>query len=258
MVSSVANGTLNRSTFSNVQITGGDGGAPSVIPAAPAALLASPGDAAVPLRWQQSFGATSYTVMRATSKGGPYSTIAMVVTGGSYTDTSVTNGTTYTVAAANSAGTGANSPEDSATPVRPMVNVAAGGSALDSANNPANASRAFDQNSATQWLYTGVTGWLRYDLGHTETVRRYTVISSGDQVPRDPKNWQFQGSNDGAAWTTLDTQSDQALSRRLELKGYTVASAAAYRYYRLNITANNGDATFTNLAEFGLFAAKPQ
>jgi hypothetical protein len=260
MVSSVASGTLNRSTFSNVQITGGDGGAPSVIPAAPAALLAAPGDAAVPLRWQQSFGVTSYTVMRATSKGGPYSTIAMDVAGGSYTDTSVTNGTTYyyTVAAANSAGTGAHSPEDSATPVRPMVNVATGGTALDSANNPANASRAFDRNSATQWFYTGVTGWLRYDLGHTETVRRYTVISSGDQVPRDPKDWQFQGSNDGAAWTTLDTQSDQAFSRRLELKGYTVASPAAYRYYRLNITANNGDATFTDLAEFGLFADKPR
>jgi hypothetical protein len=30
-----ANGVLNTSTFSNVQITGGDGGAPAVIPAAP-------------------------------------------------------------------------------------------------------------------------------------------------------------------------------------------------------------------------------
>lgn len=112
VVSSVANGTLNTSTFSNVQITGGDGGAPSVIPAAPVALLASPGDGAVPLRWQQSFGATSYTVMRSTSSGGPYSTIAMDVKDGSYTDKSVTNGTTYyyTVTAANSAGTSAQSP----------------------------------------------------------------------------------------------------------------------------------------------------
>jgi hypothetical protein len=55
---------LNTSIFSNVQITGGDGGAPSVVPAAPAMLLASPGDGAVPLRWQASFGATSYTVAR--------------------------------------------------------------------------------------------------------------------------------------------------------------------------------------------------
>ncbi|WP_371866341.1 discoidin domain-containing protein [Duganella radicis] len=259
MVSSVANGTLNRSVFSNVQITGGDGAAPAVIPAAPAALLAAPGDGAVPLRWQESSGATSYAVMRSTFSGGPYTTIAPQVTGSSYTDTSVTNGMTYyyTVTAANAAGASAGSPEDSATPVHPLVNVATGGSANDSANNPGNARHAFDQNSATQWFYSGVTGWLRYDLGHTETVQRYTVISSGDKVERDPKDWQFQGSNDGVSWTTLDAQSNQTFTGRLQLKNYAVATPASYRYYRLNITANNGDSSFTDLAEFGLLAARP-
>jgi hypothetical protein len=259
VVSSVSNGTLNRSVFSNVQITGGDGGAPSVIPAAPAALLAAPGDGAIPLRWQQSFGATSYTVMRSTFSGGPYTAIATGVTGGSYTDKSVSNGMTYyyTVAAVNAAGTSANSPEDSATPVRPLVNVATGGSATDSANNPSNAGRAFDQNSATQWFYAGITGWLQYDLGRTETVQRYTVISSIDKIQRDPKDWQFMGSNDGVSWTTLDTQSNQAFTQRYQMKSFTVANPASYRYYRLNITANNGDTAFTDLAEFGLFAAKP-
>lgn len=259
VVSSVVNGTLNRSVFSNVQITGGDGAAPAVIPAAPAALLAAPGDGVVPLRWQEAFGATSYAVMRSTFHGGPYTTIAPNVTGSSYTDTTVTNGMTYyyTVKAANAAGTSANSPEDSATPVHPLVNVATGGSATDSANNPGNARRAFDQNSATQWFYSGVTGWLRYDLGHTENVQRYTVISSNDKVERDPKDWQFQGSNDGVSWTTLDTQSNQLFSARFQPKHYAVATPASYRYYRLNITANNGDASFTDLSEFGLFAARP-
>jgi hypothetical protein len=117
VVSSVTS-QLNNSVFSNVQITGGDGGAPSVIPAAPAMLLASPGDGAVPLRWQASFGATSYTVHRSTFSGGPSGTIASGVKGSSYTDKSVTNGATYyyTVTATNAAGTSANSPADSATP----------------------------------------------------------------------------------------------------------------------------------------------
>jgi hypothetical protein len=92
----------------------------------------------------------------------------------------VTNGTTYyyTVTATNSAGTSGNSPADSATPVRPMVNVATGGLANDSANNPTNARSAFDQNSATQWFYWGLTGWLQYDLGHTEIVQRYGIITN--------------------------------------------------------------------------------
>ncbi|MBW8898595.1 MAG: discoidin domain-containing protein [Massilia sp.] len=259
VVASVANGTLNTSTFSNVQITGGDGGAPAVIPAAPATLLAEPGDGAVPLRWQQSSGATGYAVQRATTSGGPYTTIASNVTGGSYTDTSVTNGTTYyyTIAATNTAGTSTNSPEDSATPVHPLVNVATGGTPNDSANNPANAKYVFDQNSGSYWFYKGVIGWLQYDLGHTETVQRYTVISSTDLVGRDPKDWQFQGSNDGVTWTTLDTQSGQAFATRILQKTYTVATPGAYRYYRLNITSNNGDTGFTTLAELGLYAAKP-
>lgn len=258
VVSSVANG-LNTSTFSNVQITGGDGGAQSVVPAAPAMLLASPGDGAVPLRWQASFGATSYTVRRASSSDGQYSAVASSVTGSSYTDKSVTNGATYyyTVTASNSAGTSGSSPVDSATPVRPMVNVATGGTASDS-RNTSGAMSAFDQNTGSGWFYRGTTGWLQYDLGHTERVQRYAITSASGLVPRDPKDWQFQGSNDGSTWTTLDTQSNQAFAQRFELKTYAIANPSFYRYYRLNVTANNGDSVFTDLGEFGLLVSKPQ
>ena len=250
--------TLNNSVFSNVQITGGDGGAPSVIPEPPAMLLASPGDGAVPLRWQASFGATGYTVGRSEFSGGPYETVASGVTGSSYTDTSVTNGTTYyyTVTASNSDGTSGSSPADSATPFHPMVNVATGGTAKDSGNT-SGARRAFDQNTGSGWFYGGTTGWLRYDLGRTERVQRYTIHSASGLVPRDPKEWQFQGSNDGSSWTTLDTQSNQAFARRLELKTYVIANPSFYRYYRLNITANNGDGAFTDLSELGLLVSRP-
>ncbi len=256
VVSAADNEKVNSSTFSHVQITGGDGGALISTPAAPAALLASPGDGAVPLRWQASFGATGYSINRATTSGGPYTTIAPDVKGSSYTDTSVTNGTTYyyTVTASNSVGTSDLSPEDSVTPVRPLVNVATGGTAYDSALNSSNAGSAFDGNSATEWFYSGVSGQLQYDLGREETVQRYTVVSSFDRIERDPKDWEFQGSNDSATWTTLDRQSDQLFAERFELKSYTVADPASYRYYRLNITANNGDGYFIALGELGLFA----
>ncbi len=259
VVSAADNGTLNTSTFSNVQITGGDGGAPVEIPAAPAMLLASPGDNAVPLRWQASFGATSYTVKRATSSDGPYTTIAPDVKNRSFTDTSASNGTTYyyTVAATNAAGTSGDSPIDSATPIHPLVNVATGGIATDSLGNTDNASKVFDRNSGTYWFYGGATGWLQYDLGHTEIVERYSLISANDRVPRDPKDWEFQGSNDGSSWTTLDTQVDQMFPDRYWLNSYSIASPAAYRYYRLNITANNGDSDFVDLSEIGLFVSRP-
>ena len=69
------------------------------------------------MTWNSSAGATSYKVGRATTSGGPYSTIASPA-GSPYTDTTVTNGTTYyyVVAATNANGTSANSVPVSATP----------------------------------------------------------------------------------------------------------------------------------------------
>ena len=256
VVSSAANGTLNNTSFSNVQITNGDGRAPIATPAAPVAVLASPGDGKVPLRWMSAFGATSYTVKRATTSGGPYQTLAKVPTT-SFIDAAVTNGVTYyyVVTASNSAGESPNSAEDSTTPITPPVNVAVGGKATASVEGTG-PEQAFDGNIRTRWFNNdaGSTGWLQYDFGPgvTRTITRYTVGSAMDVPERDPKDWQFQGSKDGSTWTTLDTQSDQAFSTRFEMKRYKIASPAAFRFYRLNITANNG-AKGMHVAEIGLF-----
>ena len=257
VVCSAANDTLTNAAFSNVQITGGNGGAPVAIPAAPAALLASPGDGFVSLRWQSSFGATRYTIKRATTRGGPYSAIASDITATRYLDKTVTNGTTYSyvVVASNSAGTSVDSPEDVTTPAKPPVNVASGGTATASeiGTGPEG---AFDKNVRTRWFNqdAGPTGWLQYDFGSgiARTITRYSVTSAMDVPGRDPKDWKFEGSKNGSTWTTLDAQSDQAFTERYQMKTYTVASPAAYRYYRLNITANNG-AKGTHVSELGFF-----
>ena len=90
-------------------------------PPPPTNLTATAGNAQVSLSWSASSGATSYNVLRSTTSNGPYSNIATGVTTPSYTDTTVTNGTTYyyVVQAANSAGTSANSNQASATPTVP-------------------------------------------------------------------------------------------------------------------------------------------
>jgi hypothetical protein len=264
LVVSSTNGALNTSTFSNVRITGGDGGAPAVTPDAPSAFLAAGGENVVALRWQPSLRATSYTIKRATTSGGPYSTVASGVTASSYTDKTVTNGIPYyyVVTAVNSAGSSSDSSQDTATPVSPMVNVAFGGTASSSAigvpswEAPA---QAFNRHSGSKWYNgnasnPGPTGWLRYDFGagNAQTVKRYTVISA-DVANRDPKIWTFQGSNDGSTWTTLDTQSNQAFLTRNHANAYNIVSPAAYRYYQLDVTANNGASSLA-IAELGLWS----
>jgi hypothetical protein len=86
-------------------------------PAAPTGLTATAGDGQVTLSWTASSGATSYTVKRSASAGGPYTNVDTVSTT-SYLNTGLTNGTTYyyVVSASNSAGSSANSAQASATP----------------------------------------------------------------------------------------------------------------------------------------------
>jgi fibronectin type 3 domain-containing protein len=87
------------------------------VPVAPIQLVATAGNSQVSLTWAASTGATSYHLKRATTSGGPYVQIA-APTSTSYTDTSVTNGTTYyyVVSALNSAGESANSAQVGTTP----------------------------------------------------------------------------------------------------------------------------------------------
>lgn len=118
--------------------------------------------------------------------------------------------------------------------------------------------KAFDgvitgASSAKNWLGTGGgTDWLQLDCGAVYTLTSYNVASQ-NEPNRAPKNWTMQGSNNGSAWVTLDTQSNQTAWGLYESRLYIVTGAAAYRFFRLNITANNGDATYTQVAELYLF-----
>jgi len=87
------------------------------VPLPPTGLTATSGNAQVALSWTASSGATTYNVKRATVNGGPYTVVASP-TSTSYTNTGLTNGTTYyyVVTAVNSAGESGNSSQASATP----------------------------------------------------------------------------------------------------------------------------------------------
>jgi alpha-L-fucosidase len=102
---------------------------------------------------------------------------------------------------------------------------------------------AFDGKRGSKWFTaTAPTGWLQYRFanGAAWAVSRYRITSAGDVQERDPKDWQLQGSWDGAAWVTLDTRTNQDFASRLETHIYDCANTTAYPYYRLLITANHG------------------
>ena len=85
--------------------------------------------------------------------------------------------------------------------------------------------------------------WVQYDFGagNEKTIEQY-VLYWHSYVYQNPTQWTFEGSNDASSWTVLDTQTEtHDPSGTITSKAYEFTNSTAFRYYRINITAVNGD-----------------
>ena len=116
--------------------------------------------------------------------------------------------------------------------------------------------RVFDGTDQTKWLTAGgnATGWIQFDFSEEDAfaVDGLTMTSANDGESRTPKNWTLQGSNDGASWTIVDTQTDETGWSTFETRSYSFTNTTAYKMYKLNVTANNGDTGLMGFSELEL------
>jgi len=136
-----------------------------------------------------------------------------------------------------------------------LVSTGGAVSASQAGASPEDMTKAFDQLTATKWYVGGVkTPWIKYDFAGTtaRVLTSYQVGSAGDAPSRDPKSWVLEGSNDGASWTAVDTQTNQIFASRNLLKSYAVSGSVPYQTYRMRVTANNGSSNF-QMSELQLF-----
>ena len=169
-----ATSALTPGTHSITAVYGGDssyaGSSSSILsqgvkPPAPTGLSVTPSASTqLSLSWTASAGATGYNVKRATTSGGPYSVVG-TPTGTTFTDTGLTDGTTYyyVVSASNAAGESPNSTEAFATSQFPSPTglVATGGNG---------------QVSLSWTASTGATGYKVKSA--TTSGGPYTVVST--------------------------------------------------------------------------------
>lgn len=104
---------------------------------------------------------------------------------------------------------------------------------------------AFDNSAATAAQNAGSTGTIGYDfgIGITKAIRQYTIQHSASlAVTQAPQAWTFQYSNDNSNWTTVDTRTSQTGWSLSEKRTYQFASSVSARYWRINISNNNGAA----------------
>jgi len=115
--------------------------------------------------------------------------------------------------------------------------------------------KVMDGSTSTKYLTFHTSVYLTWKASSAVVMNSYAMTSANDFAGRDPKNFNLQGSTNGSTWTTLNSQSNQAFSARFQKKTYAFTNSTAYLYYRLNITANNGDTSCTQLAEWDLTQA---
>lgn len=139
----------------------------AAVPAAPTGVTANAVSQQVNLSWNPSAGAATFNVKRSSTHGGPYTTIFSPTTS-SYSDTGLTNGTTYyyVISAVNTVGESANSAEVSATPSATAPSTPTGLSAT-----------AGNQQVALSW--NGSTGATGYNVKRSPAHGGpYTTIAS--------------------------------------------------------------------------------
>ena len=123
---------------------------------------------------------------------------------------------------------------------------------------------AFNQDGdASCWLANApIPQQIGYQFTETMEVYSYAVMNRGNG---NPVGWDFQGSNDGSNWTTLDTVVDAAFPTEMDwmtmerihvLKTFNLSTSAQYTYFRLNITAvEEGWENQIGLSEFQIIGS---
>lgn len=124
---------------------------------------------------------------------------------------------------------------------------------------------AFDDvvsGSASAWLTLSgeTTGYLQYEYSVKTAVNKYTIRSRdiSGQASRAPKDWTLEASNTGAfsgEEIILDTVTNETTWGQSEERTYTFLNPTSYKYYRLVITANNGDLDYVQIGEVELIEA---
>lgn len=132
----------------------------------------------------------------------------------------------------------AYSPLSISTDVTPAMtsNTAPSGTVASSSGTTYPAWRVFDKVISVWETAAGVPQWVSYQFPSTTVISAYALTAgSGTNLNGCPKTWDFQGSNDGTTWVTLDSQTGQVFTAALR-KSYVFFNITPYTTYRLYIT----------------------
>lgn len=134
---------------------------------------------------------------------------------------------------------------------RPTPLIATSSTYLDSNYAPYKAFNGTTTSSSDGWVSrSSSTGYIQIYFGESIianrlilTMRATTTLNSA------PKNFQILGSENGSSFDVLGNISNQSSWSSSEQRTFDFENKKAYSYYRINITANNGNSTQVTVGE---------
>lgn len=89
------------------------------------------------------------------------------------------------------------------------------------------------------WLSTsGNVGQVGFQFNSAKSIQRYAWYSNQQSTNYRPRNWNFEGSNDGTTWVILHTVTNA--TNAAAYNSPNISNPSSYTYYRINITATQG------------------
>jgi len=113
-------------------------------------------------------------------------------------------------------------------------------------------SQAIDDLWGKKFSVMQTTFQVVYQFNNYARVTTYGLANAVGLM-RDPKKWELQGSNDGTNYTTLHAVQNFAFTAVQCQYMFNIASPNVYKYYRFDMQQNNGDLTYSHIAELQLF-----
>ncbi|WP_339303210.1 hypothetical protein [Paenibacillus sp. FSL R5-0519] len=154
---------------------------------------------------------------------------------------------------------------DNAIPVMTSNITPSGIASASSINSTSfDAYQAFNgiQDERYGWASLTPVSWLQYQFPTKKIIYKYSLAmrtnGSYYATGEPPKSWTFEGSNDGINWSVLDTQINNATLVRGSIEEYRINNSDVYTYYRVNVSANQGNETITVIAELKMFEKTPK
>ena len=97
---------------------------------------------------------------------------------------------------------------------------------------------AFDQSTSTIWQsQVANSGSIGYQFTSGKIIKQYAFLSYAASNIFSPRNWTFQGSNDGVSYTTIETVTAFTTAVNTWYVRDISSNTTSYTYYRMNITA---------------------